>query len=247
MSASGQYKIDGLDLFDTYSYVVESASDELIKDAGLKNPPEYDWEDQDGKEYFLDQRFANDKDVLLRGYFHCKNKVEFWQKYTSLLTKLKSPGLRKLYSAELEQTFDAFYKGASSAVKFTQMSSSDIVVRMEFPLTVMPLEYVIPGGKLSQVITFPVIATKTENDADFEPAVSASSGLSVNLFSSNPSVATIINGKTIHITGIGTTVITAQQLGNDTYNPATDKTRVLTVIAFVENNKFPYTFPFNLS
>ena len=81
---------------------------------------------------------------------------------------------------------------------------------------------------LAQTITFNALPAKTYGDADFDPAATASSGLAVAYASGNPSVATIVSGK-IHITGGGTSVITASQPGNLTYSPATNVTQTLTV------------------
>ena len=70
-----------------------------------------------------------------------------------------------------------------------------------------------------QTITFPSLPFKSFGDADFVPGATASSGLAITYTSSNPSVATIVNNK-IRVVGSGSTVITASQLGNDSYEAA---------------------------
>lgn len=70
-----------------------------------------------------------------------------------------------------------------------------------------------------QTITFPTLPFKSVGDADFVPGATASSGLAITYTSSNPSVATIVNNK-IRVVGSGLAVITASQLGNDSYEPA---------------------------
>ncbi|MDR6562223.1 MULTISPECIES: cellulose binding domain-containing protein [unclassified Arcicella] len=84
--------------------------------------------------------------------------------------------------------------------------------------------------KKSQSITFANIPNKILGDADFEGGAVASSNLGISYTSSNPAVATIVNGK-IHLVGTGTSTITASQNGNQIYNPAIDVTQTLTVIA----------------
>ncbi|WP_425390171.1 fibronectin type III domain-containing protein [Ekhidna sp.] len=81
---------------------------------------------------------------------------------------------------------------------------------------------------LTQEITFEEIPAKTFGDDDFEVSVSASSGLSVELESSNLDVATI-SGKTISIVGAGTATITASQSGDEEYSAATSVSRELIV------------------
>lgn len=84
-------------------------------------------------------------------------------------------------------------------------------------------------AKQTQTITFAAPATKTYGNADFATgATSTNSTIPITYISSNPAVATII-GNNIHITGGGTTTITASQAGNAGYFPATDVARVLTV------------------
>jgi len=88
-------------------------------------------------------------------------------------------------------------------------------------LTVVP--------KQNQTITFNTPPTKTYGNADFAAgATSTNNTIPITYTSSNPAVATII-GNNIHITGAGTSTITASQAGNDGYFPATPVSRTLTV------------------
>ena len=82
--------------------------------------------------------------------------------------------------------------------------------------------------KNDQNITFNSLSAKTIGDADFDGGAIASSGLLLNYTSSNPAVATIVDGK-IHLVGAGTATITASQTGNEIYNAAISVTQPLTV------------------
>jgi len=86
-----------------------------------------------------------------------------------------------------------------------------------------------PGSKLNQTITFNALPLKTVGNIDFNPVATASSGLTVTYTSSNSSIATIVSGN-IHISGAGTSIITAFQAGDDTYNPAPNVSQTLTVV-----------------
>jgi|GEM_PF-898205 len=89
-----------------------------------------------------------------------------------------------------------------------------------------------------QTITFAGIPAKTIADADFAAGATASSGLPVTYTSADTTIASIVNGN-IHIKAVGTTVITATQMGNANYKAATPINQTLTVnkqtqsIAFV--------------
>ncbi|WP_159442318.1 MBG domain-containing protein [Chitinophaga niabensis] len=77
-------------------------------------------------------------------------------------------------------------------------------------------------------INFPTLPVKTYGDADFNPGATIPSGLPITYTSSNTGVASIV-GNNIHITGAGTTTITAKQAGDQNYNPATDLSVTFTV------------------
>jgi hypothetical protein len=82
--------------------------------------------------------------------------------------------------------------------------------------------------KLGQSITFNSFPSKQFGAATFNLAATSSSGLGVTYSSADPSVATVA-GSTVTIVGVGSTVITASQGGDATYNAAADVTQTLTV------------------
>lgn len=83
-------------------------------------------------------------------------------------------------------------------------------------------------NKANQTITFGVLSDKTYGGPDFSLSATASSVLSVSFTSGNPAIVTV-TGNLVHITGVGTTFITASQEGNSNYNPAPDVQQTLTV------------------
>ncbi len=98
------------------------------------------------------------------------------------------------------------------------------------------------AARQAQTITFNTIPVKSLIDSDFSPA-SVSSGLPITYSSSEPAVATVTSAGMIHIEGEGTSQITANQVGSDTYAPAVSKTQILTVsgntaVSDVQANQF---------
>lgn len=83
-------------------------------------------------------------------------------------------------------------------------------------------------AKLDQTISFNELPLKQVGDVDFSPGATASSNLEVSYMSSNSDVATIVEGE-IRIVGVGTTIITASQIGNEDYNAAASVSQTLTV------------------
>ena len=81
--------------------------------------------------------------------------------------------------------------------------------------------------KKDQTIALSPIANRTIGDPDFTVAAGASSGLPVTLtIASGPAT---ITGNTIHITGIGTVVVRAEQAGNPLWNAAPPVEQAFTV------------------
>jgi hypothetical protein len=71
-------------------------------------------------------------------------------------------------------------------------------------------------GRKSQIITFPPIPNKHLTDPVFDPGAMASSGLPITYTSSDTLVAKVVQ-EGLRVVGIGTTIITASQNGNDSY------------------------------
>lgn len=141
-------------------------------------------------------------------------------------------------------TYTGFVLGETSAVLLTQPTITTTAVLASppgtYPITVSGataanynvthvngILTVVP--KQNQTITFNALPTKTYGNADFAPgATSTNNTIPITYTSSNPGVATII-GSNIHITGAGTSTITASQAGSAGYFPAADVSRTLTV------------------
>ncbi|RED98373.1 galactose-binding domain-containing protein [Marinoscillum furvescens] len=82
--------------------------------------------------------------------------------------------------------------------------------------------------KIAQTITFEPLEPRKTSAEPFDPGATASSGLLVTYSSSNDTVATIVNNE-VHIVGVGSTTITAYQVGSNAYQPADPVTQVLQV------------------
>jgi trimeric autotransporter adhesin len=83
-------------------------------------------------------------------------------------------------------------------------------------------------NKAVQTITFGTITDKVLGAADFDPAATADSGLTVSYSSSTTAVCTIVSGK-IHLVAVGKCTVTASQSGNANYASATPKTQSFNV------------------
>ncbi len=84
-------------------------------------------------------------------------------------------------------------------------------------------------NKASQTITFGALTPALDNAAPFALTGTASSGLQVTYASSNPAVATV-SGDQVTIVGVGSTIITASQAGDQDHLAAVDVPQTLTVV-----------------
>jgi len=84
-------------------------------------------------------------------------------------------------------------------------------------------------NKENQAITFEMIQQKKSGDPPFSVSAIASSGLSVQILSSDESVASV-NGMTITILKGGEITLTANQTGDENYLPASPVTRPLKIV-----------------
>jgi|GEM_PF-260389 len=95
----------------------------------------------------------------------------------------------------------------------------------------------LAAAKDAQNIHFATLEAKKTTDDNFDAAAVSTSGLPVNYSSSNPAVATIVNGK-IHLLGAGTSTITAYQAGDSSYLAAIPVSQVLSVTKAEQNITF---------
>jgi ELWxxDGT repeat protein len=95
---------------------------------------------------------------------------------------------------------------------------------------------VLANSKQDQTITFNEIDTKSFGESPFELTATASSGLGISYSSANTAVATI-SGNIVTIVGVGSSILTASQPGNDAFNAAPNVTRILTVTSSVKENQ----------
>ena len=121
--------------------------------------------------------------------------------------------------------------GGVDATEFTVDSDTRITVTVPTGAVSGPVTVVTAMGTatspesqhftvgLTQTISFPHFPAKPLGSAPFVLDATASSGLPVTYQSSNPDVATI-DGDTVTIHGIGSSILTARQPGDGTFLPA---------------------------
>ncbi len=92
-----------------------------------------------------------------------------------------------------------------------------------------PVAHILTVDKADQTIEFEPVPAKNFNDTPFLLVADASSGMDVVFTSSDLQIISVVGSiATIH--NVGSVVISADQSGNDNYNPATQSTQTIEVI-----------------
>lgn len=106
----------------------------------------------------------------------------------------------------------------------------------------LSLNPTFPVPTVAQTISFPPLVNQ---NTDYDPGATSTSGLPVTYNSSNSAVAAIVNGKIQLMGGSGSAVITASQIGNATYKPANYVSQTLTItsVQFRSNNTGDWDTP----
>jgi uncharacterized protein (TIGR03437 family) len=99
------------------------------------------------------------------------------------------------------------------------------------PATPVTRTFMVTGSSTPQPqnITFPPIVDRYQNDFNFSPLASASSGLPVTYTSQTPETCTIVE-MAIDIKTLGICTVTAQQAGNNLFLPAPPVTRSFNIL-----------------
>jgi gliding motility-associated-like protein len=95
-----------------------------------------------------------------------------------------------------------------------------------YTISYVPGVLTITGG--ARTITFAALAAKTYGDADFPLTATISSGETATYVSSDPTIATVVNG-TVHIVTAGSVTITASAPANGNYTTTATVPQILVI------------------
>lgn len=96
MDYSGRWYIDGIDLYTTFSMVMEEGSADFLKHPPKKQSIEHDWQDSHGIDVDLSRMFFQKREGVLRMCIIATSEADFWLKNDAFISLLMQPGLRRL-------------------------------------------------------------------------------------------------------------------------------------------------------
>ena len=192
----------------TFSKKMDFSYGDFRINSGLKlatNGKLYTDANINGKAYIVEYSQTDDKVIKV------SNLDPFWTAY-----QLTETATKKLY-AMVENSIIEF--DPTSSIVSSKSSFGD----PRYGYSNRLLTYT----KDNQTITFDKLAARTIGESPFELTATASSGLPVTFFSSDPTVSIKDNKITILKDGVAT--ITAKQAGNSVYNAAADVQQTLII------------------
>lgn len=137
---TGQYYIDGADLWLVYGVTIRSGSDDLMKFPERKDSISHDWEDENGIDIDLSRVFLQSREATFQCNIIANSEVDFWQKYNSFLAMLVQPNLRRLEISELSASYFVYYKQCPSFTRFTRIKSGQYSGKIAAQFTITLVE-----------------------------------------------------------------------------------------------------------
>ena len=262
---SDQYTIDSYDFWVTYGWMIESGGDDLLQLYKSKEVYSKEWKGQNGKQYDLSKRFFEDKVVTLSGYLIAENEADFWTKYLSLWDLLKLPGTRYIYSFELKQTVSAFYLDSPNSKRFTRLVDhpGKIAMKLDIQFQVMYMEMEPPTSSPRSPIVNAgpdkIITLPANQVPIFQASARArgSASLTTLLWELEYTSPVGLTAAIMGYSTINPTIFSLNSAGiysfkltvTDSNGLSSVDTMQINVLPeqIEQNNKFTYTFPFNLS
>ena len=152
------------------------------------------------------------------------NDSDGFEDYTTVTT---TSGLNPLPPNSGDTTFTANITGLLPGTTYYFRIVS---VNGEFTVNGNVLSFTTPAALNPETITFAQPASQQYGSPDFAPgASSTNTSVSITYTSSNTAVATITASNQVHITGVGSTQITASQAADATHSAAIPVTQTFTV------------------
>lgn len=111
-----QYKLDGNDIDTLYGITVykdsgsRESSDSFLAWPKRKDSLTVDRQDQDGMRIDLNDPKVASREFILKCAIKAANRDDFYQKYNGFRTAVLGAETHTIYSYDLNQTFNVFYK-----------------------------------------------------------------------------------------------------------------------------------------
>lgn len=127
------YSFDDIEFGRLGVLVLEGTYNNIIKNPNVRDNLKIDNNSESGIIYDGEKVYYKTKDVQLKLLIHTLNIIEFWKRWDSLFTILIQPETRKLFSEEVIEEYECYYKSCNIS-KFDILTNGH--VWCEFTVTV---------------------------------------------------------------------------------------------------------------
>lgn len=101
-----------------------------------KDIPAYDWAEDNGMDYMLNNVVFEDKEVTLSLAITADTTAEFWDYYNAFFAEITQAGWQNLYIHDHDKTYEVFYKSTSDFKLTLKRLKNVEKVFVKFNLTV---------------------------------------------------------------------------------------------------------------
>ncbi len=127
--------LNGRNLLQDFGMIIQTGTAQLLEYPERKERIKYDWPEENGTQYDLQEVRFKDREVTLRCAILADNDSLFWQSYNALFVELSKPGFQQLYIADHNMHYSVFYKKSGNFQKLMKRLKNVPKVFVKFDLT----------------------------------------------------------------------------------------------------------------
>jgi hypothetical protein len=111
MDYSGLWYMDSMDLWNSFSMIIEEGSADFLRFPSKKDSATHDWGDSNGIDVDLSRIFLKERKGVLQCAILATSESEFWDKHEAFFYRLIQPGLRRLeFNSHGNRSYFIFYE-----------------------------------------------------------------------------------------------------------------------------------------
>ncbi|WP_312133392.1 hypothetical protein [Empedobacter sp.] len=129
-------KINNKDLKAIYGLAILTGRERLLAYPERKEPLNFDWQDQNGVDYYLSKVFFKDTEVTLQCAIMANDNVDFWVKYNAFFKEISQPNYQQLFIDDHDMNYQVFYKSGNNFKHSLKRLKNVNKVFVKFDLTI---------------------------------------------------------------------------------------------------------------
>lgn len=133
--------IDGVDLWTTFSMILEDGSADFLRYAPKKPSLEHDWADANGIDVDLSRIFLAKREGVLRLAILVNSEEEFWAKHDGFIVMMTQPGLRRFeLTSHGNRSYYIYYQETSNYDPVKSLKGSSTAYKIAYRFSIVVVE-----------------------------------------------------------------------------------------------------------